>query len=45
MIEAIELESASWAVATQWDPEDNAADDPEQQNIFDELIRQSTARR
>ena len=45
MIEAIELESASWVVATQWHPEDNAADDPEQQNVFDELIRQSSSHR
>jgi putative glutamine amidotransferase len=43
MIEAVELESATWIVATQWHPEDNAADDIEQQNVFDELVRQARA--
>ena len=31
MLEAVELEAATWIVATQWLPEDNAADDAEQQ--------------
>ncbi len=44
MVEAIELEAASWIVATQWHPEDNADADPEQQNVFDELIRQARGR-
>jgi len=40
-IEAVELEPARWVVGVQWHPEDNAADDREQQNLFDELIRQA----
>jgi putative glutamine amidotransferase len=44
MIEAVELETATWVVATQWHPEDNADDDAEQQNVFDELIRQAQSR-
>jgi putative glutamine amidotransferase len=40
--EGIELESARWIVATQWHPEDNAVADPQQQGIFNELVRQST---
>ena len=42
MVEAVELETARWVVATQWHPEDNALDDPEQQRVFDELVRQAT---
>lgn len=45
MIEAVELEDATWVVATQWHPEDDAADDPEQQAVFDELVRQAAAQR
>lgn len=41
-VEGIELESARWIVGTQWHPEDNAVADPEQQGIFNELVRQST---
>ncbi|MEO7397798.1 MAG: gamma-glutamyl-gamma-aminobutyrate hydrolase family protein [Ilumatobacteraceae bacterium] len=41
MLEAVELDRARWVVATQWHPEDDAADDSEQQNVFDELVRQS----
>ncbi len=43
MLEAVELESATWVVATQWHPEDTAHEDPEQQNVFDELVRQAAA--
>lgn len=39
MLEAVELDNATWVVATQWHPEDSAADDPEQQNVFNELVR------
>ena len=42
MIHAVELDSARWVVGTQWHPEDSAADDPQQQGLFDELIRQAT---
>jgi len=34
MLEAVELDSATWVVGTQWHPEDDAATDPEQQNVF-----------
>ena len=30
-----------WIVGVQWHPEDTAADDPEQQGLFDELVRQA----
>lgn len=39
MLEAVELETARWIVATQWHPEDNAESDSEQQSVFDELVR------
>jgi putative glutamine amidotransferase len=42
MIHAVELDAARWIVGTQWHPEDSAADDPQQQGLFDELIRQAT---
>ena len=40
MPEAMELESARWTVAVQWHPEDTAETDPQQQALFDELVRQ-----
>jgi putative glutamine amidotransferase len=40
MVEAVESPDARWLVAVQWHPEDTAADDPQQQAIFDELVRQ-----
>jgi putative glutamine amidotransferase len=42
LIHAVELDGAHWIVGTQWHPEDSAADDPQQQGLFDELIRQAT---
>ena len=39
MLEAVELDDARWVVATQWHPEDNADQDPQQQRVFDELVR------
>ncbi len=42
IIHAVELDAARWIVGTQWHPEDSAADDPQQQGLFDELIRQAT---
>lgn len=39
---AVELEGVRWIVGTQWHPEDSAAEDPQQQGLFDELIRQSS---
>lgn len=41
MVHAVELENARWIVGTQWHPEDSAADDSQQQGLFDELIRQA----
>jgi putative glutamine amidotransferase len=45
MVEAVELEGASWVVATQWHPEDNAETDSEQQNVFNELVRVASSAR
>ena len=39
--EAVELDDAGWVVAVQWHPEDTADTDPQQQALFDELIRQA----
>ena len=41
--QAVELDGATWVVATQWHPEDNAVSDAEQQSVFDELVRQAAA--
>jgi putative glutamine amidotransferase len=38
-IEAVEVADADWIVAVQWHPEDTAADDSQQQQLFDELVR------
>ena len=40
-IHAVELDQARWVVGTQWHPEDSAAEDPQQQGLFDELVRQA----
>ena len=40
-IEGIEGISSRWLVGVQWHPEDSAADDPQQQSLFDELIRRA----
>ena len=42
IVHAVELDGARWIVGTQWHPEDSAVDDPQQQGLFDELIRQAT---
>jgi putative glutamine amidotransferase len=42
LVHAVELDSARWIVGTQWHPEDSAASDPEQQGLFDELVRQAS---
>ncbi|MCU1360226.1 MAG: peptidase [Ilumatobacteraceae bacterium] len=41
MSEAMEVDDARWAVCVQWHPEDTAATDPQQQGLFDELVRQA----
>ena len=38
-VEAIESSTATWCVAVQWHPEDSAAEDQQQQNLFDALIK------
>lgn len=44
-IEALEMpERTAWMVAVQWHPEDTAATDPQQQRLFDELVRQAADR-
>jgi putative glutamine amidotransferase len=39
IIHAAEIEAARWIVATQWHPEDSADTDPQQQGLFDDLVR------
>jgi putative glutamine amidotransferase len=39
IIHAVELDRARWIVGTQWHPEDSAAEDPQQQGLFDDLLR------
>jgi putative glutamine amidotransferase len=41
MLEAVEATEARWVVGVQWHPEDTAADDPQQQAIFDALVREA----
>jgi putative glutamine amidotransferase len=43
-LEAVELPSATWVVAAQWHPEDTATHKPQQQSIYDELVRRAAAR-
>ena len=40
-IEGVERPASRWLVAVQWHPEDSAGDDPQQQSLFDELIRRA----
>lgn len=40
-IESVEHTAARWVVGVQWHPEDSASSDPEQQALFDELVRAS----
>jgi putative glutamine amidotransferase len=39
LVHAAEVDGARWIVGTQWHPEDNADTDPEQQSLFDALLR------
>jgi putative glutamine amidotransferase len=41
LVHAVELDDARWIVGTQWHPEDSAAEDPQQQGLFDELVLQA----
>jgi putative glutamine amidotransferase len=40
-LEAVELAGASWIVGVQWHPEDTAPHKPQQQAIYDELVRRA----
>jgi putative glutamine amidotransferase len=44
LIEAIECRTG-WVIGVQWHPEETAANDPAQQGLFDELVRQARAYR
>jgi len=45
LLEAVELQSATWVVGIQWHAEDTASRAPHQQAIYDELVRQAVLRR
>jgi putative glutamine amidotransferase len=38
LIEAVEVDAATWAVGVQWHPEMSADTDPSQQGLFDTLV-------
>ena len=38
-VEAVEHKSAKWIVGVQWHPEDDAAIEPEQQNLFAAFVK------
>jgi putative glutamine amidotransferase len=40
-LEAVELPSKAWVVGLQWHPEDTATRQPQQQAIYDELVRRA----
>lgn len=42
-VEAVEHRDARWIVGVQWHPERTAEDDPCQQGLFDEFVRECTA--
>ena len=41
LIEAVELDGATWIVGVQWHPEDTTTVEPAQQRIFDEFVRRA----
>ncbi len=43
-IEGVEMPGCPWCIAVQWHPEITAAEDPIQQRLFDELVRQAEGR-
>jgi putative glutamine amidotransferase len=45
IIEAVEHAELPWLLGVQWHPEITAAEDPTQQRLFDELVRQAAQRR
>jgi putative glutamine amidotransferase len=44
LVEAVELEGASWIVGVQWHPEDTTGVEHAQQHLFDELVRRAAER-
>ncbi len=42
IIEAIEWTGSHWIVGVQWHPEDTAAEDPQQQALFDALVQEAS---
>ena len=40
-LEAVEMPEKSWVVGLQWHPEDTATRQPQQQAIYNELVRQA----
>jgi putative glutamine amidotransferase len=45
LIEAVELDGATWFLGVQWHPEDTTSVEPAQQQIFDELVRRASSSR
>ena len=43
-LEAVELRTATWVVGAQWHPEDTATHKPQQQAIYDQLVRRAAIR-
>jgi len=41
IVEGLEVDDASWAVAVQWHPEETAQADPVQQHLFDAFVDQA----
>ncbi len=42
-VEAVEHRSARWIVGVQWHPERTAEEDPSQQGLFDDFVRECSA--
>lgn len=42
LVEALELDDATWIVGVQWHPEVTAGEDPTQQRLFDRLVAASS---
>jgi putative glutamine amidotransferase len=43
IIEGLELDGGGWVVAVQWHPEDTAAEDADQQRLFEAFVAQTAA--
>jgi putative glutamine amidotransferase len=43
LIEAVELDGATWIVGVHWHPEDTTGIEPAQQRIFDEFVRRAAS--